>query len=109
MKDHEIRETINELRDIAKEFHAYEQLRDRIARVVSNMVKKVREERGIKMTLDEMETIIRAHNAVCEVSYSMRMLYIREKDKAKQHALMEIGDALKRASDLFYANYVEAK
>ena len=46
MKDHEIRKTINELRDIAKEWHAYEQLRDRIARVVLRMVKKLREEKA---------------------------------------------------------------
>ncbi len=46
MKDHEIRETINELRDIAKEFHAQQQLRERICYVIINMVEKIRNERN---------------------------------------------------------------
>lgn len=44
MKDHEIREAINKLRDIAKEWHAYEQLRDRICHVILDMVEKLRAE-----------------------------------------------------------------
>ena len=46
MKDHEIREAINELRDIAIEWHAYEQLRERIAHVILDMVKKLRDEKN---------------------------------------------------------------
>lgn len=38
-KDHEIREAINKLRDIAVQFHATDQLRERIASVVLNLVK----------------------------------------------------------------------
>jgi hypothetical protein len=34
MKDHQIRELINELRDIAVEYHGTQQLRERIARTV---------------------------------------------------------------------------
>jgi hypothetical protein len=44
MKDHEIREVINQLRDIAIEYHASQQLRERICRVALGMVKKLREE-----------------------------------------------------------------
>jgi len=43
MKDHEIRETINELRDIAIEWHAYEQLRERIAGVILKPLKRLQE------------------------------------------------------------------
>jgi outer membrane PBP1 activator LpoA protein len=39
-KDHEIAQAINELRDIAIEFHDTQQLRERIARVVLELVKK---------------------------------------------------------------------
>jgi hypothetical protein len=35
MKDHQIRELVNELRDIAVEYHGTQQLRERIARTVS--------------------------------------------------------------------------
>ena len=45
MKDHEIRETINKLRDIAIEFHAAQQLRDRICHVILDMVDKLRGEK----------------------------------------------------------------
>ena len=34
MKDHEIRELVNQLRDIAIEYHVTQQLRERIARAV---------------------------------------------------------------------------
>lgn len=34
MKDHEIRELVNQLRDIAIEYHGTQQLRERIARAV---------------------------------------------------------------------------
>ena len=34
MKDHQIRELVNELRDIAIEYHGTQQLRERIARTV---------------------------------------------------------------------------
>lgn len=34
MKDHQIRELVNELRDIAVEYHGTQQLRERIARTV---------------------------------------------------------------------------
>ncbi|WP_253378542.1 hypothetical protein [unidentified bacterial endosymbiont] len=36
MKDHQIRELVNELRDIAVEYHGTQQLRERIARTVRN-------------------------------------------------------------------------
>lgn len=35
MKDHQIRELVNELRDVAVEYHGTQQLRERIARAVS--------------------------------------------------------------------------
>lgn len=54
MKDHEIRETINKLRDIAIEWHDYEQLRDRIAHVILPMVAKIREEND-----DTIKTLLR--------------------------------------------------
>lgn len=58
MKDHEIRETINELRDIAIKYHDSQQLRQRIAGVILPMVKKIREEplenfKGLLRTLDD--------------------------------------------------------
>ncbi|EGI6423635.1 DUF551 domain-containing protein, partial [Salmonella enterica subsp. enterica serovar Cubana] len=34
MKDHQIRELVNDLRDIAVEYHGTQQLRERIARTV---------------------------------------------------------------------------
>ncbi|HCR2100318.1 TPA: hypothetical protein ONC68_000594 [Enterobacter asburiae] len=34
MKDHQIRELVNELRDIAVEYHGTQQLRERIARTI---------------------------------------------------------------------------
>ncbi|HHN5367034.1 TPA: hypothetical protein ACQ8UR_003905 [Escherichia coli] len=40
MKDHEIRELINELRDVAIKYHGAQQLRSRIARVVCSAVRK---------------------------------------------------------------------
>ena len=51
MKDHEIREAINKLRDIAIKWHKYEQLRDRIAHVVLDMVKDLRSETEFDMKL----------------------------------------------------------
>lgn len=36
LKDHQIRELVNELRDIAIEYHGAQQLRERIARAVRN-------------------------------------------------------------------------
>ena len=39
MKDHEIAQLVNQLRDIAVEFHGHQSLRDRIARVVVPVVK----------------------------------------------------------------------
>lgn len=44
VKDHEIREYINDLRDIALEFHATQQLRQRIHDLVMHMIKRVRED-----------------------------------------------------------------
>lgn len=38
-KDHEIAQLVNELRNIAVEFHAAQQLRERISRVVLNFVR----------------------------------------------------------------------
>ena len=43
MKDHEIRETINELRDIAIKYHDAQQLRERIAHVILPMIEKLRD------------------------------------------------------------------
>lgn len=34
MKDHEIRELVNQIRDIAIEYHGTQQLRERIAHVI---------------------------------------------------------------------------
>jgi len=45
MKDHEIREAINELRDIAIKYHAAQQLREQIARVVLKLCDKDREDK----------------------------------------------------------------
>jgi len=48
MKDHEIREAINELRDIAIKYHAAQQLRERIAAVVLRIRESYKkEERNI--------------------------------------------------------------
>ncbi len=44
LKDHEIREAINQLRDIAIEFHETQQLRERIAHVVLSLIEKLRDE-----------------------------------------------------------------
>ncbi len=44
MKDHEIRELINELRDVAIEYHASQQLRERISLVLRPIIKIVKEE-----------------------------------------------------------------
>ena len=51
MKDHEIREAINKLCDIAIKWHKYEQLRDRMAHVVLDMVKDLRSETECDMKL----------------------------------------------------------
>ena len=40
MKDHELRELVNALLDIAVEYHGTQQLRDRIARTVSAAMRK---------------------------------------------------------------------
>lgn len=43
MKDHEIRELVNELRDTAVQFHATQQLRERIAYIVVPHLKRLQE------------------------------------------------------------------
>lgn len=40
LKDHQIRELVNELRDIAVQYHGTQQLREKIARAVNNSVRK---------------------------------------------------------------------
>ncbi len=40
MKDHEIREMINSLRDVACQFHDHQSLRERIAHVVLDAMKR---------------------------------------------------------------------
>lgn len=37
-KDHRIRDAVNKLRDVAREFHATDQLRERLARVVHELL-----------------------------------------------------------------------
>ena len=46
MKDHEIREAINELRDIAIKYHSAQQLRERIAHVVLRLCEPYREKKN---------------------------------------------------------------
>lgn len=39
LKDHQIRELVNELRDIAVQYHGTQQLREKIARAVNNSIR----------------------------------------------------------------------
>lgn len=43
MKDHEIRELVNQLRDTAVQFHATQQLRERIAYLVVPHLKRLQQ------------------------------------------------------------------
>jgi hypothetical protein len=43
IKDHEIREAINQLRDVAIEYHNTQQLRERLAQIVRPLVEKAYE------------------------------------------------------------------
>lgn len=42
MKDHEITQTVNVLRDIAVKFHDHQSLRERIAQVIVDPLKRIR-------------------------------------------------------------------
>lgn len=52
MKDHEIAQTVNHLRDIAIQFHDAQQLRERIADVIVPLLKKEKPERDSKALVD---------------------------------------------------------
>lgn len=43
IKDHEIAQAVNELRDIAVQYHGAEQLRERIAQVIIDLVRKTKD------------------------------------------------------------------
>ena len=58
MKDHEIREAINELKSIAIEYHDAQQLRERIVRVVLRIVNQVRQEKLTSLDTDSNLTSI---------------------------------------------------
>lgn len=52
MKDHEIAQVINQLKDIAIEYRDAQQLRQQIHGVVMDMVKRLREDKSFGMSID---------------------------------------------------------
>ena len=65
MKDHQIRELVNELRDIAVEYHGTQQLRQRIARTVRDAM--------LQGADSELQRKAAIHDALCE-KYSVESL-----------------------------------
>lgn len=65
MKDHQLRELVNELRDIAVEYHGTQQLRERIARTVRVAM--------LQCSDSELQRKAAIHDALCE-KYSVESL-----------------------------------
>ena len=55
MKDHEIRELVNHLRDIAVAYHDHDSLRERIAHVVKKAIRSDRAQQSFRRFMDEYD------------------------------------------------------
>lgn len=69
MKEHQIRELVNELRDVAVEYHGTQQLRERIAHTVRAAMLNQTQEPAIDNTAQQFEALATSNAHDCLWSY----------------------------------------
>ena len=84
MKDHEIAQTVNELRDLAIKFHDHQSLRGRIADVIVTPLKRIAELEAQNRHDDEADTECR--RLLMEENDALRSEIDRLKECAQQQA-----------------------